>query len=59
MINNAFVAIAIAAGVNCLIVDAARVRTAVLATDLLLARDEHARRYVEAYRKRQKSFAHP
>ena len=59
VINNAFVAIAISAGVNCLIVDAAKMRSAVLATDLLLARDEHARHYVEAYRKRQKSFAHP
>jgi 5-methyltetrahydrofolate--homocysteine methyltransferase len=58
IINNAFVSIAIAAGVNCLIVDAAKVRPIVLGTDLLLARDKRARRYVEAYRKRQKSFAH-
>jgi len=54
VINNAFVAIAIAAGVNCLIVDVAKVRPIVLAADLLLARDEYARRYVEAYRKHHK-----
>lgn len=54
VINNAFVAIAIAAGVNCLIVDAAKVRPTVLAIDLLLARDEHARRYVGAYRRGQR-----
>jgi 5-methyltetrahydrofolate--homocysteine methyltransferase len=58
VINNAFIAIAISAGVNCLIADAAKVRPAVLAADLLLSRDEYARRYVEAYRKHQKSFAH-
>ena len=54
LLNNAFVAMAIAAGATCLIVDAAKVRSAVLATDLILNRDRHARRYVEAYRQRQK-----
>jgi 5-methyltetrahydrofolate--homocysteine methyltransferase len=52
--NNAFVAIAIAAGVNCLIVDMAKVHPLVLATDLLLNQDKRARRYIEAYRQRQK-----
>ena len=54
LLNNAFVAMAIAAGATCLIVDAAKVRSAVLATDLILNRDRHARRYVEAYRQQQK-----
>ena len=54
LLNNAFVAMTIAAGATCLIVDAAKVRPAVLATDLILNRDKHARRYIDAYRQRQK-----
>jgi len=54
LINNAFVAMAIAAGLTCLITDAAKVRAAVVATDLILDRDKHARRYIEAYRQRPK-----
>jgi len=50
LVNNAFVAIAIAAGVTCLIVDAAKIRRTVLAADLVLNHDKYARRYVEAYR---------
>jgi 5-methyltetrahydrofolate--homocysteine methyltransferase len=54
LLNNAFVAMTIAAGVTCLIVDVAKVRPTVLAADLILGRDKHARRYIEAYRQRQK-----
>lgn len=54
LLNSAFVAMAIAAGVTCLIVDVAKVRPIVLAADLVLGRDKHARRYIEAYRQRQK-----
>jgi 5-methyltetrahydrofolate--homocysteine methyltransferase len=54
LLNDAFVVMAIAAGVTCLIVDAAKVRPSVVAADLLLSRDKHARRYIEAYRQRQK-----
>ena len=54
IINNTFVAIVIAAGVSCLIVDVAKVRPAVVAADLILGHDKHARRYIEAYRQRQK-----
>jgi len=50
LINNAFVVIATAAGVTCLIVDAAKVRSIILAADLVLGRDKRARRYIEAYR---------
>jgi 5-methyltetrahydrofolate--homocysteine methyltransferase len=53
LINNAFVAMAIAAGLTCLITDAAKVRPTVMATDLILGRDKHARRYITAYRQRQ------
>ena len=45
---------AVAAGVNCLIVDAARVRPTVVAADLLLGRDKYARRYIGVYRQRQR-----
>ncbi len=54
LLNSAFVAMTIAAGVTCLIVDVARVRPAVLAADLILGRDKYARRYIEAYRQRLK-----
>ena len=54
LLNKAFVAMVIAAGVTCLIVDVAKVRPAVLAADLLMGRDKYARRYIEAYRQRQK-----
>ena len=54
LINNAFVAIAIASGVNGLIVDVAKIRPMVLAADLSLNHDNRARRYIEAYRQRQK-----
>jgi len=54
LLNNAFVAIVIAAGVTCLIVDAAKVRPAVLAADLILGHDKYARRYIETYRQRQR-----
>jgi 5-methyltetrahydrofolate--homocysteine methyltransferase len=55
LLNNAFVVMSIAAGATCLIVDAAKVRPIVLATELVLAKDNRARRYIEAYRQRQKA----
>jgi 5-methyltetrahydrofolate--homocysteine methyltransferase len=54
LLNSAFVAMAIAAGATCLIVDVAKVRSIILAADLVLGRDNRARRYVEAYRQRPK-----
>ena len=54
LLNDAFVAMAITAGATCLIADAAKVRPAVLAADLILGRDKYARRYIEAYRQRRK-----
>ncbi len=53
LLNSAFVAMALAAGVTCLILDAAKVRPTVLAVDLLLNQDAYARRYIGAYRERQ------
>ena len=53
LINSTFIAMVIAGGVTCLIVDVAKVRPTVLAADLLLNHDAYARRYVKAYRERQ------
>ena len=54
LLNNAFISIAVAAGVSCLIVDVAKVRRTVLAADLVLNHDRYARRYIEDFRKRRK-----
>jgi 5-methyltetrahydrofolate--homocysteine methyltransferase len=54
-INGAFLAMAIMRGLNCPIVDAARVAHYIQAADLALGRDEYAMRYLKAYRKRQKA----
>ncbi len=53
VLNSAFLTLAITAGVTCPTIDVAKVRQAVLATDLLLGRDGYARRYIKAYRQRQ------
>jgi 5-methyltetrahydrofolate--homocysteine methyltransferase len=57
LLNNAFVAAVIAAGVTCVIVDTKKIRPAVLAADLVMAHDKYARRYVENFRKRQQEPA--
>ncbi len=53
-INGVFLGMAIMRGMNCPIVDAAKVARYILAADLALGRDEYAMRYLKAYRKRQK-----
>lgn len=53
VINNTWLSMVIAAGATALIVDAAKVRPSVLATDLVLGRDRFARRFIENHRKRQ------
>ena len=53
LVSSVFLSMAIAAGVNCPIVDVAKARPVVLATDLALGRDEYSRRYIKAYRQRQ------
>jgi 5-methyltetrahydrofolate--homocysteine methyltransferase len=52
-INYSYLAMTIEAGVTCPVVDVAKVRASILATDLLLAKDKRARRYIEAFRARQ------
>jgi 5-methyltetrahydrofolate--homocysteine methyltransferase len=56
-INGVFLAMAITRGLNCPIVDAAKVRPYILAADLALGRDEYAMRYLKAFRQRQKAKA--
>ena len=53
VINHAFLAIAIEAGVTCPTVDVAKVGATVLATDLLLGRDRFAQRYLRDYNRRK------
>ena len=55
ILNGAFIAMAIAQGLNCPIVDAAKVRPYILAADLALGRDGYAMRYIKAFRKRKKA----
>jgi 5-methyltetrahydrofolate--homocysteine methyltransferase len=56
VLNSVFLTLVIGTGVNCPIVDVAKVRPAVLAADLLLGRDEHSARYIRAFRQRQKAL---
>lgn len=53
VINWAFLALVITAGVTCPVVNVKKVRPAVRAVDLLLGRDDYAMRYIKAYRQRR------
>lgn len=53
-LNNTFVAMAIIAGVTCIIADVKKVHPTVLSADLILGKDKYARRYIETYRHKQK-----
>lgn len=55
LLNRTFIAMSILSGVNCLIVDVAKVLPVVVAADLLLGRDQYARRYIGMYRQPQKT----
>ena len=55
LLNTAFMAMAIEAGITCPIVNVSQVRPAILAIDLALGRDPRAARYLKAYRQRQKA----
>ena len=54
VVNWAFLAMVIQQGITCPIVDAAKVRPAILAADLVLGRDDYAMRYIADYRRRAK-----
>jgi 5-methyltetrahydrofolate--homocysteine methyltransferase len=53
LVNHTFLALAISSGVTCPTVDAAKVRSAVLSTDLILGRDRFAQRYLKDFRQRR------
>jgi 5-methyltetrahydrofolate--homocysteine methyltransferase len=55
VINNAWVSMVVTMGATALIVDAAKVRPAILSTDLALGRDRFARRFIENHRKLQQA----
>jgi 5-methyltetrahydrofolate--homocysteine methyltransferase len=50
VLNGAYLALAIEAGLTCPTVDVAQVRMAVVSADLVLGRDEYAKRFIAAYR---------
>jgi 5-methyltetrahydrofolate--homocysteine methyltransferase len=52
LLNGIFLAMAIASGITCAIVDVAKVRPIVLAADLALGRDDYGMRYIRAFRQR-------
>ncbi len=54
LLNGTFLAIVTYLGVNCPVVDAAKVRQYALATDALLGRDQYMRRFIKDFRRRQK-----
>jgi 5-methyltetrahydrofolate--homocysteine methyltransferase len=56
-LTGAYLAMAIDAGLTCPTVDVAQVRLAVLSADLILGRDEYARRFIAAFREAQAAGA--
>ena len=58
-VNATFIAMSIYAGLTCPITNPLEfeVRTAILAADLSMGRDEYGMRWIEAYRARQKADA--
>jgi 5-methyltetrahydrofolate--homocysteine methyltransferase len=57
VLNGAYLALAIEAGLTCPNVDVALVRQAVLSADLVLGRDKYAMRFIAAFRELQKAAA--
>ncbi len=57
VLNGAYLALAIEAGLTCPNVDVALVRMAVLSADLVLGRDNYAMRFIAAFREAQKAAA--
>jgi len=54
-LTGTFLAIAMDAGVTCPILDVALIRPYVLAADLILGHDNHALKYIRAFREKQKT----
>ncbi|OPY66633.1 MAG: 5-methyltetrahydrofolate:corrinoid/iron-sulfur protein co-methyltransferase [Syntrophorhabdaceae bacterium PtaU1.Bin034] len=57
VINSVFLALAIHGGLNSAIVNAEKMKPYIMATDLLLGRDNRARRYTTYYRKQRSAAA--
>jgi 5-methyltetrahydrofolate--homocysteine methyltransferase len=57
VLNGAYLAMAIEAGLTCPTVDVAQVRLAVLSADLALGRDNYAMRFIAAFREAEKAAA--
>lgn len=55
MLNSAYLTMAIEAGVTCPTVDVAQMRLTALSADLVLGRDDYARRFILAFREAQKA----
>jgi len=58
VINSVFLALAVQAGLTCAIVNAAKMKSYLMAADLLLGRDPWARRYVTYYRSLKSVSSH-
>ncbi|MFC1534213.1 dihydropteroate synthase [Thermodesulfobacteriota bacterium] len=57
LVNKAFLSMAIEAGLTCPTVDAEKMRSTILATDLVLGRDRFSQRYIKEYRQRQSDIS--
>lgn len=55
LLTGSFLAIGIAAGITCPIVDVVGSRPYILAADLIMGRDNHALKYIRAFRQSQKA----
>lgn len=55
-VNDAFLSIAIAAGVTCPVVNVAKSRKCILTSDLIMGRDKFALRYIKYYRQNKEQF---
>jgi 5-methyltetrahydrofolate--homocysteine methyltransferase len=55
LLNGVFLSIIIHLGVNCPVVDVAKVRQYILGADALLGKDQYMRRFIQDFRKRQKA----
>jgi 5-methyltetrahydrofolate--homocysteine methyltransferase len=53
VLNGAYLAMAIEAGLTCPTVDVAQVRMAILSADMVLGRDNYAMRFIKAFREAQ------
>jgi cobalamin-dependent methionine synthase I len=58
VINAVFLSFAVQQGLTCAIVNAAKMKTYIMAADLLLGRDQRAQHYIAYYRKMKSVSSH-